>query len=128
MKKEKEEKEEELRGENLLRDIYGQLLLPQQSVYLEQAEQKLEEAVNEVLAEYRDSLSSSEYEAWREKFYKVAFCAQENGFLAGFRYSVDLLGGKTEQEITVSLLNRLVDDKMKKWNSWHCQKKGQKDV
>ena len=38
------------------------------------------------------------------------------------------VGGKTEQEITVSLLNRLVDDKMKKWNSWHCQKKGQKDV
>ena len=121
MKEEKEEKEKKLKGENLLRDIYGQLLLPQQSVYLEQA-------VNEVLAEYRDSLSSSEYEAWREKFYKVAFCAQENGFLAGFRYSVDLLGGKTEQEITVSLLNRLVDDKMKKWNSWHCQKKGQKDV
>ena len=26
MKKEKEEKEEELKGENLLRDIYGQLL------------------------------------------------------------------------------------------------------
>lgn len=47
MKEEKEEKEKKLKGENLLRDIYGQLLLPQQSVYLEQAEQKLEEAVNE---------------------------------------------------------------------------------
>ena len=46
MKEEKEEKEKKLKGENLLRDIYGQLLLPQQSVYLEQAEQKLEEAVS----------------------------------------------------------------------------------
>ena len=30
MKEEKEEKEKKLKGENLLRDIYGQLLLPQQ--------------------------------------------------------------------------------------------------
>ncbi|MGN0399159.1 MAG: hypothetical protein ACI4EO_03435 [Blautia sp.] len=103
MKEENEEKEEkeekETKGERLLRDIYGQLLIPQRSVYLEQAGQELEKVVDEVLSECRDALSASEYEAWREKFYKVAFCAQENGFLAGFRYSVDLLEGEGREHV-----------------------------
>ncbi len=53
--------------------------------------EKLEKEIEALLEEERKEMDITEYEAYRDRYYKIAMLAEEGGFTLGFRYVMQLI-------------------------------------
>lgn len=72
-----------------LREIYKKVI--EDSKYMDSTKRTIERETEKFLVNYRGSTAIEDYEEIRDIVFSVAAIAEEESFLVGFQYAVDLM-------------------------------------
>ena len=73
----------------LVREVYKKVI--QNSNYVEQAEKNLVTEIEKLTLHQKEEMPWEKYEEYRDLLFAVSGIAQEEGFVAGARYGINLM-------------------------------------
>lgn len=81
-----------------IREIYKAVI--EETKYMAHVNQTIENEIQRLLSEDKEKMSEREYEEYRGKIYHILAVAEEETFLVGFRYALQLIMENCEHEVT----------------------------
>lgn len=81
-----------------IREIYKAVI--EETKYMNHVNQVTENEIQRLLIADKERMSEREYEEYRGKIYQILAVAEEETFLVGFRYALQLILENCEHEVT----------------------------